>query len=226
MANATAGYKTVLQLTGEPITMTEESLSNTGDGKTFEVDASARSIWNWETAVTVEVSDDAGATWTAAPLHTIKYLSGKVVFSASQTGKMVRASGEYLPRFDWARASECSFEQSANDQVTTAFGDTNVSRIYGLSEVSGDLSAFVLLDQPMDGDGGTEDSVRDLLAGRKFIVLSYQPNSDVEYYERAVVMLTSAALEMSVDAVQGASVSFVSASPKSLGNSQVIFEVG
>ena len=105
----------------------------------------------------------------------------------------------------------------------TVFGDTNTKRIHGLADVTGSVTSLQLLNVELDGVGGSEDTLSEILKNREFVVLSYKPDSAGSFEMRAVIMFTSESLAQAVDGLAEASLSFVGAAPRGLAGNQVIF---
>lgn len=216
--NATAGYKAVLEITGQPMAMTEEPLTNTGDNQTFVVTNLLRDVWAFTSPLTVQTSPD-GSTWTTITTgFTVQYLVGTVRLNTPQAGIQVRVTGEFLPRYTFALARSVDFEDSVAELDVTTFGDDYVRRIYGLADVSGSIQSLSVMN---DEIGEDEKTLRELIGDREFVVLSYRPDEDNSFVQRAVIMFSTRSLSMSVDDVQTASIDFVGANPRVLGGPQI-----
>lgn len=216
MAVATAGNKAALFLTGASLVMTNEAMVEVNT-TTFDVVNVAKNIWDWREPLILE--EDVASVWTPVDASTYEFrqLFGRVVFNASATGRTFRISGRYLPKYTFALAREVSWEETHAELDVTTFGDESVRRIYGLADVTGSVQSLSLLDTPLDGVGGTQKELRELLKDREFVVLSYQPHEENPFTQRAVVMFTAQALSSSVDDLVEASLEFAGAAPKVLG---------
>lgn len=221
---AIPGWKALVEATGDALAMTEEALSDTGDGFEWVVGNAAKSVWDYSQELTVEVDDGGG--FAAVSPDKIRWLFGRVVFADDQTGNDVRVTGHYLPRYRWALARDVNWNRSANALDVTVFGSEDVRRIYGLMHVEASVESLNIFSAPLDHDnGGTEDTLGDLMDGRNYFVVSYQPDEDdTGRIQRAVMMFTSQAASSPVDDITSGTASMEGAAPGDFFGNQVTMD--
>lgn len=168
---ATPGYNTQIKLSGDASSMTDEAMSDTGDGLTFRVDDPEREIFNPSTSMTVKV-DGTSEPPTNYEIH---YLTGAVTFSSSKAGSTVTITGEFLPAYPVAAAVSNSVSRSYGGVELTQYHDEGRRYDYGLQEFEASITQLDTDVDPLDGQGGSEDSVLDILGGRQ-VVVEYQPS--------------------------------------------------
>lgn len=213
---ATAGYRADLFVTGAALSMTGESMSDTGDGVTYEVATAARDVWNWRAPLIVKVD---GST-VSASTYNVNYLFGQVVFN-SAPGGTVTVDGEFLPKYRFALGREASFDDTVEELDITVFQDDHIQRMYGLADVEGSLTGLSLLNEEI---GTGEKTLREVLKDRDFIVLSYSPDSEQTFTQRAVIMFTNASLSAAVDGLVESTLDFQGAAPRDMTGEQVSVE--
>jgi hypothetical protein len=126
-----------------------------------------------------------------------------------------------LPLFTFAEGRDVTFDVTFAELDTTIFGDTDVHRIQGLEDMSGSITSLSLLNVELDGTGGSEKTLSELLDDREYVVLCYKPDSSGTFEMRAVVKFSSEALTQAVDGLVEATVSFVGVAPKATTGVQV-----
>ena len=224
---ATAGYKASIRVTGQPLATVNEAFTMVSADQFYRVTNAAKRVIDWNTTLTVQRSTDGGATWNTVTNYTVDYLFGKVNFTvANPVGTLVRASYNYLPLYTFAEGRDVTFDVSVAELDVTVFGDTNVHRKAGLFDLSGSITGLSLLNVELDGSGGSEKTLQELLKDREFVVLSYQPDSAGTFEMRAVVMFSSEALSQAVDGLAESTVSFMGVAPKGLLGTQVVLSYG
>lgn len=210
---AIAGYNADLFVTGEALGMVGESLSDSGDGVTYEVVSGSRDIWDWTSTLTVKV----GGSAVSASTYEVNYLFGTVVFDSSPAGA-VTVDGQYLPKYQFAQAREVSYNDTTADLDSTVFKDTHIQRTPGLQDIEGSVEALQLLDTAI---GAGESTLNEILHGRDFIVFSYSPDADASFTRRAIIMFTSQSLSTPVDDLSTSTCSFSGAAPRDFAGAQV-----
>lgn len=168
-----AGFNTCLRYTGASVSMTDESMTDTGNGTLFRIDDSSKEILDPQTSMTVKSNGSS----VSASNYTINYLTGSVDFDSSQAGNTITISGAYLPAYDVAEAYATTFNRSYGEIDTTVFKDEGFTRTQGLAEIEVEVSHLDAVDDPLDGQGGTENTLTDLLTkyDEPFVV-EYQPS--------------------------------------------------
>jgi len=217
MSEATAGFNTQLKLAGAAISMTEESMSDTGNGTLWQIDAIAKEIFNPVTTFTVEVNSGGGFSTISASNYNLNYLNGEVDFNNDQTGNSVRISGEYLPTYTIAKARSVSYSRSYEDLDVTTFEQQAIDRILGLQDVEVTVTNLDIDDDPLDGQGGSEDKLSDLFVDDTITVVEYIPEGLVNVtsgarqgrIHRAFVKLTESELDSSPDGIFERNITFV-----------------
>ena len=218
---ATAGYKAQVRIAGAALATINEAFSAVVSTTVWHATAATKRVIDWSTAITVQTSPD-GIVWTTVTNYTVDYLFGRITFSAPLgVGVQVRASYNYLPLYTFAEGRDVTFDVAFAELDTTIFGDTDVHRIQGLEDMSGSITSLSLLNVELDGTGGAEKKLIELLNDRDYVVLCYKPDSAGTFEMRAVVQFSSEALSQAVDGLAEATLTFVGAAPKSTTGVQV-----
>lgn len=200
MATATAAYKTRARLThpdGEA--MTEEAMSDSGDGLRFVTTDADRNFWDPRVEPVVE---DNGVVVSSG--YTVNYLMGQVTFDAPPTGP-VTVTGSYLPRFLLPACRAHTLNATAAMLEATVYGDEAVARLAGLFDVSGTLERLESGLEVYDGDAQT---LWDLLDGRKVVGLEIRNDNAQPHCTRCYVLINQNDLSGAVGELATASVSF------------------
>lgn len=220
MSNASAGFNTQLKLAGAEVSMTTESMSDTGNGTLWQIDDASKEIFNPAANFTVEVDSGGGFSTVAASNYNLNYLNGEVDFDNDQTGNSVRISGEYLPTFKIAKARSVSYTRSYEDLDSTTFEQEAMERQLGLGDVEATVTNLDIDDDPLDGSGGTEDKLSDLFTDDTITVIEYIPEGLANVtsgarqgrIHRAFVKLSDNELNSSPDDLFERNITFVGAS--------------
>lgn len=158
---ALAGKDAQIYMTGASTSMTGEAMSDAGDTTTYQIDDATKDIF--DPATTMVVSDSNGTVAVAD--YTIRYLVGVVEFDTAPTDP-VTIDGAYLPKYPIFEGYEQSVEITRELFETTQFQDDGVRRgAVGALEMSGDFSMNKALEELIDGSGGSEDTLREILLG-------------------------------------------------------------
>lgn len=134
---ATPGYNATIELTGAPASMTDEAMSEIGSTDVYYIDDSTKNLFDPEGTFVVE---DGGGT-VPTDEYSIDYLLGQVTFTTSPTGA-VTITGDYLPRYTIGVCYEAAINPTRQMLEDTTFGDTAMSRLAGLHDITGSLSLF------------------------------------------------------------------------------------
>lgn len=232
MGTAIAGFKTTLDVSGDALAFSALELASVA-GNLWEVGSSndAKSVWDPGTALTVEVSVDGGGTYSTltASDYAATYLSGRVdisTYGAAGSVTNLRVSGDYLPRYTEANAYSTDVELSFNALDSTTFGDADMARVRGLGDITLSVSTLDFARTPIDGSGGSEDELIQVLGEGRVVVVSVQLNEDTERYIRAFTKLESVSISSSVDGRVEGELSFVGHQAVGAGQSHTIFTRG
>lgn len=174
MTTVQPGYNVSLRVTGTPISMTGQTLVDTGDGLRWEVPDSqiARTLWDWTTPPTVYVD----GTPVSADTYEVEYLVGAIIFDADQSGSTVTVDADYLPSYlvDLGRAEDQQDGYNALD--ATRHFDT--AERYVLGQRTTEISITRLRDVdpiPLDGTGGTEKTLEQIIDDGDAVVVEFGP---------------------------------------------------
>lgn len=219
----TAGFNTTLEVTGATTSMSSESMNDTGDGVTFRIDDSAKNVWDWTKSFSFS---DGNNNTLSASNYTIDYLVGVVVFDSAPTTPVTLDSGNYLPKYTLGRAYTTSLELSNEELDETTFGDAAMRRKAGLDDVSWDFSTYEVEELPIDGSGGSEATLEEILTGSsstdRTVVLSVDINSNTQI--RSAIQFESESVDTPVDGLAEVSMTAVGAQESASMSSQT-FEV-
>ncbi len=222
---ASAAYNTDLEVTGAPIPLTNEAMSDTGDGLTWEVSTAAKDILDWATALVVEVSTDGGATWNAVAPNSIDWLVGRITFGADQSANQVRVSGKYRPRYRVARGRNAPIEGTVKDLDASHYKKKSMQREAGLMDVKGEIDTLDIVGDPLDGSGGAEKTLEQIFRDGEHIVISVNPHPDDHptYTQRAIIQFTQRALQLPVSDIISKKLAWSGAAERDVNGNQVVF---
>jgi hypothetical protein len=219
-----AGYKGSVLLCGAAVSMTNEALSSiTAD--VWRVTASAKNVFDPETAVSVEVSEDSGSTWTelGTEEYTVNFLFGIVDIDAytSESGNtanidQVRIDGAYLPKYTLANARASDWSANADLKDASVFQDEGMRRKRNRLDFEATVESLAQGQVPLDGSGGSEDAILDLILGATRTVYEFTPTGDEsDFAIRAFVKLASQGVSVPGDDLVQANISMSGALPGS-----------
>ena len=158
---ALSGQKAKLELVGSSTSMSNESMSDTGNGTLWYIDDDAKFIFDPDTALTVEVDTGGGFSTVAPANYTIRYLIGAVDFDADQSGNTVRISGSYLPRHAVAEVTTSDRSFDAGVQETPQYQDD------GVQSFTCDFSSWLEVENEIDAPTDAEGSLLEYLLGEE-----------------------------------------------------------
>jgi len=191
-----AGKQASIYVTGEPITMTDETTS-TIDNKTYQIYNEAKQLLDCETTLVVKVNGVQGSSG-----FKVNYLLGKVIFTTARNAEdVVTISGKYIPKSLAVTAHEFSFGKGVDVADVTRFGDTHKRKLPMQKFAYGTISQWDVTDTFFTDA---------LLSGTpKYIIF----NSGVEGTQPKVVLayFEKEEIKAAVGNPQDATVSFISA---------------
>jgi hypothetical protein len=216
---AKAGKDGEIQVTGQSTSMSNEPMTDTGNGTLFVINDDAKNVFDPSVSFTVEVDSGGGFNPVSPSNYDLRYLVGAVDFDTNQSGNDVRISGSYLPRYTLVEAYEVSPEFSKESLDATTFGSSAIERLSGLKDFSVDVSSYevrqVELDQPANSNEATLEEIFQGAETRggsgdisEFVVFSYRISRTSSLKFRARVFLTDESLETPVDDLAGKNVTF------------------
>jgi hypothetical protein len=191
-------------------------MSDTGNGTLWTIDDGTKNVFDPAATFTVEVDSGGGFSTISPSNYTIRYLVGAVEFDSSQSGNSVRISGDYLPKYRVIEGYSTDPSASPDLLDATVFGDTAMRRVQGLLDVSVSFEQYLVKETPIDGSGGSESSLHDIVTAGDSIVFSWDPDGNGNGLIRAFVKssseswsaspdsLATRTLEMEVDTVDSA----------------------
>lgn len=158
-----AGKDAQIYTTGTSTSMTGESMTDEGNGTTYQIDDSAKDIF--DPSVSFTVSDSNGAVAQAD--YTIRYLVGVVEFDSAPSDP-VTIDGSYLPKYSLLEGFEQSASYSRDLYDTTQFQDDGMRRgVVGPLDVEGEFALNKAIERELDSDGGSEPTLREILLGEE-----------------------------------------------------------
>jgi len=212
-----AGQKGKLQLTGTATSMTDESMSDTGNGTLWTIDDDAKFLFDPAATFTVEVDSGGGFATVAATDYTIRYLVGAVDFDSSQSGNSVRISGDYLPRHTVAEVTTSDHSFSDGVIETPQYQDDGMRRITGVQDYTGSFTSFLEVENEIDAPTDAEGSIMEFLLGEEIdgagtidrdIALVYDRDGAVTARQAGFVNLNESARSASPSDAQENDVTF------------------
>lgn len=140
-------------------------------GTVFQITDDTKRVWDRTASITVEVSTDGGSTWTENTSNTIDRLFGTITFDSTQTGNMVRVSGNYLDMTaSVAEAYEYDWELARAITDKSAFDDDHNKKGYGPLSLSGSVNLYY------DSSADFESDVN----GKTILVLEFQQEQSAD----------------------------------------------
>lgn len=142
---AVAGYKAQVNVSGSPISFTDEPTTPNADYTAYQINDSTKRVWDSQADITVEQSTDGGTTWNAVDptTYTLNRLTGTVLFDSTlASGDKVRVSGQSLPMSKAAEAYEYKYKIEAYNQDQHEFGQVYTKKVQGLKDVSGSITRW------------------------------------------------------------------------------------
>lgn len=166
MANGVVGYYTTIKIGGTPTEFTGETMTDTGDKKTFQIDTATREIWDLETTPTFY---DDGVEVDPTSIASIDYLFGKVTFKEETEGP-ITVDGKYIPTVKVSLATNYSLNMVSTIHDQSDFerlqeGGGHRIRSQGIHDVGVTLTRFEDVTQRF----------RDALLSRKQVLIEIQP---------------------------------------------------
>jgi len=165
---ASAACTCQLFITGTSTSFTNEATTLSGGDTVAQIDATAKRIWDPDTAISV--TDNGGAVADAD--FTVNYLFGKITkVSGAFTGPVVITAGNYLPRVAVleARSFEISLARELLDVTVMGSGVASKLRIGALKDASGSVSGLASVNGVFT-TGSAVLPFADLGAGTKRVI--------------------------------------------------------
>jgi len=205
---AIAGYTTVLRRTGTPTAMTTQDMSPTAVTNQYQIDSTARRIWN--RFATFNFDNNGGSSISSTQVSDIDYLFGKVTFKSTQ-GAVPKVTGQYLPTAVVAGAYSYSLSMGGDLLDDTAYENASPtlstapnfrSRIVGLRDVSLTVSRWDDIDKRF---------YNQLIktAGSTIVVVEITPGGTTGYAGRGFFVAESEDRSGDVGALEQADVSLM-----------------
>ena len=182
----TSGRKAQVKVTGGGVAFTHEAMFDTnsptvGPRAVYQITDSTKNCWDPNAAITIEESSDGGATWVAptGTYHLIR-LAGMVRFDIARTaGHLIRASGTYLPLSVAAECKDFNYSSISEMLEDNSFGDTDVTRLQGLTDIQGTLGRW----------WSTDTYFTDALLAALPVVIEFSSNSAAAFDRRVWALL-------------------------------------
>jgi len=210
-----AGRLVVIKVSGDPLDLSEEALTQ---GTTYEwqiTDANKRVI-DPDVDPTLEYSADGGTTWNDQNYTSVNKLNGMFVLGDNRTDDLVRVkttvtTANYLPMSEAASAHNYNYDRGVDLLDVTAFRQedpdnpgeyipsTHKKRIPGQKFASGSINKWDVVDSYF----------RDALTDGSPVVLEFRAE-DTGDPQRLWALLESAEMSAAIDSPQDEAVSFIS----------------
>lgn len=203
-----AGYTCDIKKQGTTTVFTAEAMTVVS-GKTYQIDAAAKEIWDRGTTVTV--FDNAVDKTTE--VLSIDYLFGKVTFKATYTPTgPITATGKYFPTAVIGLPQSYTLTQAANAEETTDFATAQSNSGYrtydpGLRQVSLEISNTYAL----------ASTFATTLAARSELIVEINPDGGLLSLCRGFFKLASEGQSGDVGALEAESISLVLSVPDPSG---------
>lgn len=192
-----ASYQTVVERVGTSTSFTGESMSATSATNEYQIDDSAKSVWDRSATFTVyedsvDVTDD---------VTEFNYVLGRVVFGSAKSGS-ISVDGSYLPRQAVAGATSYTLSHGGDVLDDTDFGAGKWrTRIYGLRDVSVSIERWYPLNKHF----------LDAIKNQEIVVISIQPGGTAggsSEYARGYFVAETSELSGDVSSLESDSLSF------------------
>lgn len=215
---------------GQSTSMTDESMDEISAAlDLWQISDASKNIFNPEFGSWVIEADAGGGFQDVTADADIRFLVGAVVattpdFGLGSNPNAVRITGEFLPKHSILEGTTSTIDIERSSEEIPQFQDQGQRRIYTLFDISVEWEQFEVLDRPIDGQGGTSDSLGDILKSSgvdPLRVFSYQPEDDENNLYRAWMKEESISVEGPADGVQGATVSWVSSENETAQSGEV-----
>lgn len=189
---AVAGFNGKIQIGGTSTAMTDEVTTETTADTTFQITDTAKRQIDPNIAVTVKKN-----AVTVTTGFTINYLDGSVTFSpALAPTDTVTISGNYIPLLTVGTGRSASVEIVNELLDQTAFGDTNETDLYALSQANGEFEVMEDLKTDQDTGAGTT-KLETILTGKNSALLEVQFGGGKKF--RAWINSPSAVTRLTVE---------------------------
>ncbi|MFB6351815.1 MAG: hypothetical protein ABEN55_21715 [Bradymonadaceae bacterium] len=155
-------------------------ISGTG-GKLWQISASAKQIWDPSATNFAAGPDSDGdgileAGNEVSPTnYTIYYHFGLVEFSSDRSGQTILANGTYLPHYQVPMGTTVELSTSYNTHELPIFFNSAIKNVLGLGDLEATLGHFDVENLPLDGSGGSEDTLKDVFGEARRFVLEVGP---------------------------------------------------
>lgn len=162
---AVASFKAQFNLTGSPVTVTGESMSETSTTNLYEIDDSAKDVWDPRAAITVY---EDGSPVSLSNV-TVYYLLGQVDFDSAPT-EPVTVDVDYFPTYQIADANSFSAELGPTVHDTNQLTDKGNNRIQARDDCTVSFSQFDFGGKHIDAPTNSENRVLDFVRDRDIVV--------------------------------------------------------
>lgn len=138
-----AGKVAQVKVGGTAVAVLAEATTTTDDTN-YQITDTTRRVFDPTVSVTV---NDGGVPTVEA--FTLNRLTGTVTFGSANPARVITVDYSYLPVAVLAEAKEFSLSVSAANEADNAFGDSWVTRVQTLKDVSGSLGRWKIVDETL-----------------------------------------------------------------------------
>lgn len=224
MGDAHAAKNTVLKIPGASVAFSDEPMSliaGTG-GTLWQITDKSKDLW--EPTVEIDVGEDTDIDSILDPGEeiadanfSVQYLFGAVTFDTDRSGQTILASGSYRPHYYLDLGQSVTWTDGYNTMDAAAFFDTGPRTILGQRTLEATVEHVDTEFLPLDGSGGSEKTLRDIIGDRDRLALEYGPMGTDDgtasgtrrgRVRRAWVKISEQNLDASLTSLVGSELSF------------------
>ncbi len=184
MAGPAAAYGASLYVSGTSTADAGEACSaigGSGANQIYQVTSTAKRAWDPTVAIVVK----DGTTTLPASDYVFDYTSGVIQFVAYTPVGAITVTGNYLPLYALATASEFELDLKTDSVDVSVFGVGAHQKQPTLSDADGTLSVFDPGDTVLDGGTLTLESI---LSGGKMLLLQIGFGAGLNSFRAFVVL--------------------------------------
>ena len=189
-----SGRRAQVKVSGAAVTFTTEATTTVTANTVYQITDATKRVWDPTAAITVYKD----AVSQSPTLYTINRLTGTITFTADQGASVITVSGSYLPLSLAAEAKEYSYDRTAQMLEDNAFGDSDVTRVMGLQDVSGTIGRWWSVDTYFTDA---------LLAGNP-VVIEFWSDSTLAFDRRCWALLEKDEMKAAIEGLIEESVTF------------------
>lgn len=137
-----AGRKAQVKVSGGAVAFAGEATTTKVANTVYQITNAAKQVWDPSAAITVKANGVVADPST----YDVNRLIGQITFHADQGAAVITLDGSYLPLSLAAEAKQYSFTLSTAMLEDNQFGDDDVTRVAGLTDVQGSIGRWYSID--------------------------------------------------------------------------------